>query len=463
MQRALFSRLCISLCAAVFALAAAGSTRGEPADPEPAILHHTSFVPMTAGTVPSMVFGVEMLDGRPQRGLDGVAQLGPAWLRRNGLLWKDVEPIEGRGYHWTSPRVVALESELIAASQRGLQTILVVRGSPRWATAPFTGDCAPVNAAEYGRYAAFLAAAVKRYSQPPYNVHYWEIGNEPDAPIGGDNMYGCWGIPNDPYYGGRAYGDMLQAVYPAIKAADTQAYVLNGSLLLDRPDTPIAMFFEGMLVAGAGDAFDILGFHSYCMFDSRDPDGHDAMYHSCADDWKVSFLRRLTRKYGIASKPLMRTETALLCSVPHQACRQQQADFAGRHYARSARDGLLGAIWFSFESDSFRHSALVEPSDPEIARPSYLAMKHAAAMFGAAKYLGPLLGLPAGAEGYRFGRGSETISIVWSDDQQAVSIPVAADADVACSNRDGQPVVCRNLHGQVDLTVGASPSYVVSR
>ncbi len=93
---------------------------------------------------------------------------------------------------------------------------------------------------QYGRFAAFLSEVVKRYSQPPYNVRYWEIGNEPDTPIGPDSGFGCWGVNGDPYFGGGAYGNMLKAVYPAIKAANPQVQVLNGSLLLDRPNTPPA-------------------------------------------------------------------------------------------------------------------------------------------------------------------------------------------------------------------------------
>ena len=50
--------------------------------------------------------------------------------------------------------------------------------------------------------------------------------------------YGCWGVRTDPYYGGRAYGDMLKVVYPAIKASNPAVQVLHGSLLLDRPYNP---------------------------------------------------------------------------------------------------------------------------------------------------------------------------------------------------------------------------------
>lgn len=463
MQR-VFSRSHIVAFVALLAVVVAGSAYGEPFQPDPITREYTNFVPMTTNirALPT-VFGVEVLDVRPERGLDMLRSLGPAWIRRNGLLWKDVETIEGRGYVWTRPNVVALEREMLEVRERGLELILVVRGSPRWATQPYTADCGPINSEKYGRYASFLGAAIKRYSQPPFNVRYWELGNEPDAPVGADSVYGCWGIPSDPYYGGRAYGEMLKAVYPAMKAANPSIQVLNGSLLLDKPNTPSSRFMDGVLLAGAANSFDVLGFHSYCMYDPTDSNGHDAMFDSCADDWKISFLRQLIRSYGVPSKPMLRTEAALLCSVPHTACRQQQADFIPRHFARTMRDQILGSIWFEFESDAFRNSALVEPSDPRVARPAFVAMTQASTMFGGARYLGSLSDQPAGVEGYRFERGREEILVVWSDETRTISIPVDQGAGVDCSNRDGRAIDCDNLAGEVSLTVGPSPAYVAWR
>ena len=39
-------------------------------------------------------------------------------------------------------------------------------------------------------------------------------------------------IGNDPYYGGGYYAEMLKIVYPQIKAADPEAQILIGGLLL---------------------------------------------------------------------------------------------------------------------------------------------------------------------------------------------------------------------------------------
>src|SRR4029079_4772694 len=206
-------------------------------------------------------------------GLEGLVASRTSWVRASNLLLRDVEPVESGEYHWDAPSVQIIEQEMLPARTHGLKLILVVRASPTWATAPYKADCAPINPAKYTRFAAFMAAAVDRYSKPPYNVEFWEIGNEPDAPIFPNNSrYGCWGVTSDPYYGGRAYGAMLKVVYPAMKARAGQISVLNGGLLLDQPYNAgngsgrSARFLEGIFIAGAGASFDILSFHSYSYY-----------------------------------------------------------------------------------------------------------------------------------------------------------------------------------------------------
>ena len=71
-----------------------------------------------------------------------------------------------------------------------------------------------------------------RYSKPEFNVHDWEIGNEPDmdpdfVPL--DNGFGCWGDAQDPYYGGRQYGTMLQYVTPSIRTLTESRYLARRS------------------------------------------------------------------------------------------------------------------------------------------------------------------------------------------------------------------------------------------
>jgi len=410
------------------------------------------------------IFGLSMTRVAPGRGLSDVVALRTSWVRGSSLIWRDVEPVEDGGYHWDAPSVQLLEQEMQYASQYGLKLIVVVRSSPAWATKPYRADCAPIHPTKYARFAAFLAAAATRYSKAPYEVTFWEIGNEPDAPIiRGNSGFGCWGVTNDPYYGGRAYGAMLNTIYPAIKAAAPQITVLNGGLLLDQPYNPStgsgrsARFLEGIFIAGAGASFDMLSFHSYSYYDFT-ADGTRGPV-----DWKVGYLRNIMQAYGVAQKPMIGTETALLCNTVTPECREAQADAVGRYYARALNDRLVGQMWYLYDNDSFRNTALVEPSNIAVRRPAFYAYQAAAALLENTRPLGALVGQPAGVEGYRFSRGRQIVTIIWSNTQQPVALSVDPVAAVECFNRDGQPLICANTNGNLSITVQSSPIYVVQQ
>jgi hypothetical protein len=422
---------------------------------------YTTYLPaIMAQTQP--IFGLDATSLTPAHGLDGLVASGTSWVRAGNLLWRDVEPVEGDAYHWDAPSVQLLEQEMLAASTHRLKLILVIRASPAWATAPYQADCAPINPAKYTRFAAFLAAAVDRYSKSPYNVMFWEIGNEPDAPIfPSDSGFGCWGVISDPYYGGRAYGEMLKVVYPAMKARDGQISVLNGGLLLDHPynastgSSHMARFLEGIFVAGAGTSFDILSFHSYSFYNNT-VDGSRG-----ATDWKVGYLRELMDRYAVPRKPLLNTEAALLCAVATPECSEAQANAIGRFYIRAIADDLLGHLWYVYDSDDFNHTALVEPSNVSVQRPIYHAYRQVATLLTGARLLGPLIGQAAGIEGYRFASGARAITVFWSNSEQIASIPAQPGTEVTCADRGGEPIVCTNTDGAVRLTTRPGPLFVI--
>lgn len=433
----------------------------QPDPPEPAPLYQ-SYLPLMLYNRPRMsVFGLEASRLAPEQGFDGLVALNPLWVRRSGLLWKEVEPVPGGGYNWDSPHVRDLEEEMIRASQHNLQMILIVRGSPRWATDPYAADCAPINAAHYAAFARFMAEAVRRYSRPPYNVFYWEIGNEPDAyvfPV--DSPFGCWGLTGDPYYGGRQYGEMLKQVYPAVKAVNPDVQVLNGGLLLGEPFDPhtgtglMARFIEGVFVAGAGNSFDLLAYHSYSFYNGTTNGTSGPV------DWKVPYLRNVMATYGV-DKPLFNTEGALLCPIVSPECAQAQTDVIARLYARIIRDGVAGFVWYVYDNDSFYRTGMIDPGNPESPRPIYYAYRQAVAQLDGATYLGPLEDQPEAVEGYRFQRGDATTLIFWADSPATVSIALTANQAVTCSDWDGAPLACTPHEGGISLLANPSPRYVV--
>ena len=410
------------------------------------------------------VIGIEMSSLSAARGLDLMLTSGTRWVRRNALLWSEIEPVEGAGYRWDGVETALLETEMIVASAGKLQLILVVRSSPNWAVAPYSAECGPVNSSKRVAFARFMAAAVARYSVPPYNVRYWEIGNEPDATlIADDFVYGCWGIEGDPYFGGRQYGTTLKAVYQAMNKTNPAIKVLNGGLLLDKPYDPRnpattpGRFFEGMLEAGAGNSFDIISFHTYNYYAANDqPFGPST-------DWRISYLTDLLRRYSIPPKPLMRTETALLCVEVTPECRWAQADYVARTFVYTLRDGLLANIWYVYDNDSYHNTGMIEQSDVFVPRPAYFAYRHTARLLNTAQYIGSEVGLPPNVNAHRLQRGTTTILAYWVDAELSVpfSIPVPVGSRVSCTDRDGGALVCPINDGQISLTATRSPAFVV--
>ncbi|MFQ5615847.1 MAG: hypothetical protein ACE5GO_05235, partial [Anaerolineales bacterium] len=224
---------------------AASPLPGSGETPIPASETPSPNVPPIAGPTPLPIvdlplMGVEMINnGSFISKVPIAAQAGVHWVRLNGLFWSDIEPTEGER-DWD--QLSLFEERIQAASAAGLQMIVIVRSTPAWAQARPGYYCGPVHPGKLATFGKFMHDLVSRYSQPPFNVRYWELGNEPDIDprhVPPDNIFGCWGDENSPYYGGEYYAEMLKAVYPQVKAADPDTQVLVGGLLLDcDPNNP---------------------------------------------------------------------------------------------------------------------------------------------------------------------------------------------------------------------------------
>jgi hypothetical protein len=182
----------------------------------------------------SSIFGVDWIFSQPGSGFQQIAQAGVGWMRLSwtGVNWALVEPSPG-ARDWS--QLSALDKALLTLSSQGIRPIVTVRGAPGWAQSVPGYECGPVDPSQYGAFAGFMHDLVSRYSASPYNVHDWEMWDEPDIDpelVNPNSFWGCWGVEGDEDYGGRAYSQMLSAVYPVIKAADPQAQVFVGGLLL---------------------------------------------------------------------------------------------------------------------------------------------------------------------------------------------------------------------------------------
>ena len=324
---------------------------------------------------------------------------------------------------------------------------MIVRGTPDWAQKNPGSFCSPIRQDKLDAYANFVSEAVKRYSIPPYNVKYWELGNEPDVDPGlvpFNSVFGCWGDQNDLYYGGGYYAEMLRVVYPAIKSADPDTEVLIGGLLLDcdpthppeGKDCKPSNFLEGILRNGGGDFFDAISFHGYAPYYGPSSDiPNELFFDDHHPSWehrggvvigKVDFLREVMAKFAI-NKPIFHTEGALLCpeytpidcDPPGENFNDSQADYIVRMFVRNWAYGVSGTIWYQFEGPGWRHGGLLdENQNPKLA---YDALKFLMSELSDVEYSGVLSQFDP-LEGYEFTTPEKRIWVIWSPDEIDVQI-----------------------------------------
>jgi hypothetical protein len=359
------------------------------------------------------------------------------------VLWSEAEPVEGQ-IDWEA--LADLEVELQTASEQGYEVILIIRNAPDWAQTIEGLACGPIKQEKFTAFANFVNTIVTKYSAPPYNVKYWELGNEPDVVWNTtlpEMPFGCWGDEEDPYYGGPYYAEMLKVVSPQIKAADPDAQVLVGGLLLycnpqDPPqkidgtfaDCTPAKFLEGIIQSGGGEYFDGVSFHSYDYYWDFFPMFGNGTWnsrwnvHGPALTRKVAYLRSLLAIYGYPDKYLMLSETGLLCGSDGREAKcltddfnQTKALFLAQTYLAAQTEGLRSAIWYSITG--WRGTGLVDNNMTPY--PAFEAYKFTLEMLQNAAPRGEISGYE-GIRGYQFQRDGQALWAVWSVSEALTTI-----------------------------------------
>jgi hypothetical protein len=388
---------------------------------------------------------------------------GSYWVHYNGLLWSDIQPTSLSEYNWDNPDVVKLESNLINASAAGLEVILTVRSAPVWAQKVSNVACGPIKEDRFDEFAVFMATIVEKYSQPPYNVKYYEIWNEPDSFIDAadpDKPWGCWGDVNDPYYGGGYYANMLKVVYPAIKQVNPDVKVVLGGLLLDcdprRPGQPgyckdtasaqPSKFIEGILRNGGGNYIDYLNFHGYNYYSTgvtaieseRNIDNQFVHWEAYGGqiEGKLNYLSQLQATYGV-DLPVLLTEAGLLdLNTPTIDFQEAKADYVVYLYVRNMAREITGTTWYTLESPGWRNSGLLQDPDRAFAAYQFLLEEMGATRYKKDLYLG------SGIIAFEF-EGSERIWVLFSENGSTKSISVPAGF-TAAYDLYGNPVTPSN-------------------
>jgi len=395
---------------------------------------HSVYLPGILNHVPnSTIFGAELSSFMEGGGLQEIDEAGTYWIRRNGVFWAEVEPTQGQ-IDWSA--LSGMDEELQRAAEMNKEVILLIRSTPAWARLYPDSVCGPIKREAFPAFANFMRALVDRYSRAPYYVKYFEIGNEPDAHHGDVDLdwpFGCWGDVNLPYYGGVYYGEMLNTVYPQIKAANPDVQVLTGGFLLDcDPRNPPALstgelkdcssstFLEGVIKATGGAAFDGVSFHSYDYYYGVPNAYGNKSWNS---EWnttgpaliaKISYLKGILNEYRLNDKYLMNTEIALLCTAVNscdQGYEDTKASQLVQSFAIGMAENLRSTVWYDVFGGWNNSGLLYRDHSPRPAYTAFAFMQKELADATVTKTIGsgPLVG-------YEFTSTNKRVWLVWSVD-----------------------------------------------
>jgi hypothetical protein len=419
-------------------------------------------------TEPINVFGITIYTLDNAGGLPQAAQAGTHWTR-NGFIWNTIEPSPG-DRNWNSE----LDQELINARSLGVEPIMLIEGTPDWALKPGF-NCGAVAQEKFPALASFAYDLVKRYSVPPYNIRYWELWNEPDAA----GVLGCWGDPSDTqYYGGYYYGQMLQAVYPRIKEADSNAQVLVGGLLLDcDPDNPPASrtcveskFLNGILESGAGAYFDGVSFHAYDFYTGKNTYDNPNWNSSSSTTGPVSiakahYLKKVLSTYGYAQKYLVNTENAVfwgpnVMDPPCSASPEEVPDIEATNvtyivqsYAVAVAEEWIANVWYS--AFGVRCSGLL--NNDLSPKSGYNAYQFTQQELGEAIFIRQINEYK-GVMGYEYKIPEGKLLVIWAMDGQAHTIALSdMPTEVNTLGADGHQV---QLDSASSLVLKDTPYFI---
>jgi hypothetical protein len=363
------------------------------------------------------------------RGIDSTDALWPAlrdgmrmrWQRmerEKAIRWSDLQVLPEADIDWSNPYLALATNEAYRLANEGVTPVMIIYGFPGFAVGQTQPDsyCNPIPPHHMAQSAAQIAKIITRYP----GIQHWEIGNEvdfePNAPIQSgvpsrDSGIGCWGNPNDPYYGGEQYGRFLIEIKKALVERGSSAKLWIGGLALHYRycqtdwDATInncagnqvsvrTRFFEGILRAKGSsgypsyDYFDFVAFHLYHFyteFRQIEETAYNDLDKHAGSDWvrkdgsivisKLRMLKTTMANYQVSGKPIVLNEWGVGCfsgtpatppppvptpiasPTPYPSgCdsplfRQLQANLAARVVVRAMSEGVAAFSYLGWTTD----------------------------------------------------------------------------------------------------------------
>ncbi len=199
-------------------------------------------------------------------------------------------------YDWTQADKIIRH-----AQNQGIQVIARMGFVPEWARPDIEAEYATLNYLPedaYTLFADFVAAFAERYRGVVNHIIIW---NEP-------NLAFEWGYRD---VNPEAYARLLEAVYPRVKEANPDIYILAGALAptLEPLGSPHGLnditYLQLLYEAGAAPFFDALAVHTYGF--TEPPEAEPAFER--LNFRRAELLRQIMIDYGDEEKPVFITET----------------------------------------------------------------------------------------------------------------------------------------------------------
>jgi hypothetical protein len=258
------------------------------------------------------------------------------------------------------------DEKLALVSETGVRLISVVDFVPDWARGePFPDlRCTNISEDRLDEFGQFLTELVRRYKDPPWNIHVWELRNEPDGTTPERALVGqgCGGYRPD------LYAKMLEVAYQAIKSVDPEAMVLMGGLAYDgfvEYGGPFYRYFPDEVMGNGGgeyiDATNIHYFHDfYLQWERWVPHGNPPTCGDVEDGagtpyaaWGIDliakmnhFRNRMLTCHGV-DKPLWVTELAEHGFPGDNLSLNQQARYVIQGTVRGLAADAVNVTWFA--------------------------------------------------------------------------------------------------------------------
>lgn len=385
------------------------------------------------GLATNLAVNLALTPAQRNDALDLTREAGAGWIREE-IRWDVVQPGAGP-FQWE-----AIDTVVDAATNKGLQILGILNYNNSAITHQHSTD--PPLPEPWKTY---VSAVITRYKD---RIHHWEVWNEPDVTRADGTFW--LGTVQD-------YVDLLKATFGIIKNLDGAATVLNG-----RCSNMNLVFFNDMLLHGAGDFADVFALHPYVAAANLDggPFQSDVLARIKAIQAKFNNKPVWFTEFGWTTAQIDLSDSGRFACVGSD---QKQANYLVRQYVQ-----LLHTPGLNVER-AFLYALRNGGTDPNVPEHNYGLVQadltpKPAAYFAYQQMTARLTGavpettFDSGAgTAYRFQRVGTTVDVLWGGGLAHLPTTVAA---AHAFNMTGDPLPVAIVGGQIQVDVAADPIYV---